>query len=210
MATPQKSCAMCGAPITRKEMTVCASCGTPYSFQGSAAEKPPKEIRFSKVEELPQYEELTRRDPPKLPSYLRLAFPIVLGVVLAYVAKSFRSWVLAEDSATLLVVLTWVVTVGVLLGGVVLFLAGCVKLFQFASAPLIRRPALITRKRTIKEGGNPAQADGKPLIIHLEFRTENRDEVRAGGALARDMTVGEMGMVYVKGPLLLDYESLDA
>lgn len=206
--TTRKTCSTCGAP-RKKGMSLCFSCATPY-FVGDDVEKPPRETRFGAAEATDGFQALLEKKPSYAPALLVIAKPILLGIVLAAIGRGLRPLLLGEESALWKTLLIGIPLTLILFAGVITLIVGIVRFFRFTSAPLVRRLALITRKRTLAEGGDLRKAVGKPLIIHVEFRTENRDEVRASGSLAGRLGVDDLGVVYIKGPFLLDFAKLDA
>lgn len=205
--TTRKTCSMCGAP-RKKGMSLCYSCATPY-LVGDEVEKPPRDTRFEAAEALEGYQALIEKKPSSAPALAVIARPILLGLVMAVLGRGLRPVLLGEDSPLWMTIVVGVPLFLILIAGLVILTVGIVRLVRFNSAPLVRRPAIITRKRMLAEGGDMRQAAGKPLIIHLEFRTENRDEVRAPSAMAGRIAVDDLGIVAIKGPFLLDFAKLD-
>jgi predicted nucleic acid-binding Zn ribbon protein len=204
----KRHCKQCGAPVKKREMTVCWRCGTPYSFLEERAQRPRAE-RFQAAYALPELTELLDRRPSALGALAILLRPVLAGVLLLAGARLARPALLGEDAGTVARVLVTVLALALGLVALGLVLIGLVRLFLFLRAPLVRRPAVVIGKATLRPGGNLQEAQEKPLLFQVEFRTENKDRVRAGASLSKDLHVDDLGVAYIKGAFLLDFVELD-
>jgi hypothetical protein len=89
--------------------------------------------------------------------------------------------------------------------GVLVVASSMKKTAAFAAAPLERLQALVADKRTEVSGGGDSAATTR-YFVTLETGDGRRLEVGTAGKVAGKAVAGDVGIAYVKGGVLLDFE----
>lgn len=93
------------------------------------------------------------------------------------------------------------VVIGVLAGGGVLRRIG-----GFARAPLRREPALVVGER--RDVARDDDSSSTSYFVTLEFPDGARRELQTHGPAAGAVSAGDLGVAYLKGDFLLDFQRL--
>ena len=167
--------------------------------------------RFDALARHPRLPDLLRREPAAGAQYFRWGAAAAVGIIFAMIAlfmfstarsvQTFPAGASHPFGTVFGLICLFFVAVGVLVVA-----SSMKKTAAFASAPLERLQALVADKRTHVSGGDGDSAASTRYFVTLETREGRRLEVGTAGKVAGKAVAGDVGIAYVKGGVLLDFE----
>lgn len=166
--------------------------------------------RFDALSRHPRLSDLVRREPGAGAQYFQGGAVAAVGVVFAVIALfmfstagnvSFHDETGQTFGNVFGLVCLFFVAVGVLVVA-----SSMKKTATFAAAPLERLQALVADKRNEVSGGGDGSAATTRYFVTLETKDGRRIEVDTAGKVAGKAVAGDVGIAYVKGGVLLDFE----
>ena len=193
---PPTTCSHCGAKLDGAAPSVCSYCGAPVA----GAQAPPPEddlaARFQRLRDHPRLPELLAVTPPIAGQLAGAGCGVLFLVVWTLGALGIGFGFFHGGQAVfgsgggLAAVLPWgMAAVGI---GLLATVGG--QTARFAGAPWRRFPALVVDKKQRNKQ--------KHLVLELEDGT--REELQLAGEA--NAVVGELGVAYVKGNVLVAFE----
>jgi hypothetical protein len=210
-------CPACGGKVPHPPPAVCTYCGAalhPPASPPAAGARPPALALKERLDALarhPRFSDLLRREPGAGAQYFQWGATAAVGVVFATIALFMFSTARsvthfpagATDSFGSIFGLVCLFFVAV---GVLVVASSMKKTAAFAAAPLERLQALVADKRTEVSGGGDGSAATTRYFVTIETGDGRRLEVGAAGKVAGKAVAGDVGIAYVKGGVLLDFE----
>lgn len=196
-------CSQCSAPVTDDRWTNCPYCGTVLSkptINPLRAVVAPE--RFAAVERSPGFDELMRREPSGTGNLIGMgAQTLFLGVWTLVTGGMTVAFLPAGPLAILPALMCCF--------GIFLFLRLTQKTARFAGAELERRIAVWRDERTEVSGGGEHSSAHTSYFALLEERDGTRTELPCSRSLAAAAAPGDIGVAYVRGGVLLDFQRVD-
>lgn len=199
-------CSRCSAPVQDDRWTNCPYCGTVLnkpSIDPLRAVVAPE--RFAAAERAPSYAELMRREPSATSQMLGFGCQSVF--LIAWMLGTFVMTMLFLRAGAGLFAL---VPAGMGILGIVLVARHSTRAVRFAQAPLERRVMVWRDERTVVSGGGKNSSSTTTHFVLLEGRDSRRIEVPCRGKLAGQHAPGDIGIAYLRGDVLLDFQRLEA
>jgi uncharacterized protein DUF2500 len=167
--------------------------------------------RFDALAKYPRLPELLRREPGARAQYFQGVATAAVGIIFAVIALSIFSTARSvtgfppgDDHPfgnVFGLVCLFFVAVGILVVA-----SSMKKTAAFAAAPLERLQVFVADKRTEVSGGGGDSSARTRYFVTIETREGRRTEVDATGKVAGKAVSGDVGIAYVKGGVLLDFE----
>jgi hypothetical protein len=196
-------CSQCSAPVEDDRWTNCSYCGAvlakPTINPLRAAVAPE---RFTAVERSPGYEALLRRKPSGTGKLFGMAFQTAFLLVFIVVSGSMTVAFPAGPFAF--------VPGFLCAAGIYLLVRTSSRAARFAGAVLERRVAVWKDERTQVSGGGEHSSASTSHYVLLEERDGKRTEVPCDKRLAGAHAPGDIGIAYLRGGVLLDFQRVDA
>jgi hypothetical protein len=202
-------CPTCGAKIARADLSICSYCLTPLSL---GSERKPRDgataQRLAKMRDHPEFKAAEAWDPPEGLEYRSAARRQSLGlaaVVLAGACAVYAAIRPSAGSATdMLTSVPGIAAIALIGAGVALWVAGNRERGRILALPLLKRPALVTSRRS------ETSADGGGQTIYsftLEFEdgAEGEFRFRGLGASHDPLVAGNLGIAYTRRETLLAF-----
>ena len=204
-------CSHCGAPFRAESEHFCAFCGVERpapavvqvapSLPVTVATRIDDPARFEAAELRPELAPLMERVPEQGTG--PRTNPIVVMFLVFWTLGAFILFLLVSKSGS-----------GALSGlfalfpafGAILIVALASKHMRFATATVDRALVMIVDERNGSEGG--ARSVNTVDRVLLQRKDGKRNEVRVDKALAGLITRGDLGVAYVKGGYLVDFQRL--
>jgi len=203
-------CSHCGAPFRAADARFCSICGNerPEPAQLPAPLAPDAPERFVAAERHTSVPELLGHSPSTAghmtSGWCSIVFLILFcaGAASLWAVSFAMGW---TDDAEL----GWLFSlVPIVLGsvGLAFLIFSVVGVVRFRSAELVRSIALVVDKRTRVGGG---EVPNTTCLASLETKDRKRREYQVSCRLAQELTVGDLGMAYTKGDVLLDFKRIE-
>lgn len=204
------NCPACATPFRDGDARFCNLCGA----ERVESERPPAPLaldaseRLAAAERHPSVPELLGHSPPTAghmtSNWCAIGFLIAFCAGAAAIgAVSFAmGW---TDDAEL----GWLFSiVPIVLGGVglALLILTVARVARFRSAELVRAIALVIDKRVRVSGG---EVPNTTCLASIETKHRKRREYHVDCKLAGTIAVGDLGMAYTKGDVLLDFKRIE-
>lgn len=196
-------CAQCSAPVQDDRWTSCPYCGTVLdkpTIDPLRAVVAPE--RFAAAERSPAHAALMRREPSGTPLLVGMGFKGVFLLVWTALTGAMTIFFLPHGPMALAPALMGVF-------GVVMLVKTSSRAASFASAPLERRTAVWRDERIQVSGGSGDRGATTTHFVLLEGRDGERVELRCDGSIAGRHAPGDIGVAYLRGGMLLDFQRLE-
>jgi len=204
-------CPACGGKLPQPLPSVCPYCRAALAVSVTAtprAAQPPHSAlseRLAAAERDPEVARLMIREVMGSTPYLQGGFTVVFGIVflgiLFFMLSRIRGFF--SDGFTLVPVLMVAIMLTVVIAAVI-------KLGSHASAPLLRRIGHVADERVEVSGASNSGSARTSYYATLDFADGSRSEYQVAHGLAGKLARGDVGMAYMKGDWLLDFERLKA
>lgn len=203
--TPTRThCPTCGARIPRPDLSICSYCTTPLRLDaGTAPRDDATAKRLTKMRAHADFAPAVAWDPPagleERKAASRQTVGVVhfaVGVVLASVGVALSLTSPAGLTAAFLAVFLFV-------RGVMLWAGGARRRAELRSLPLLKRPALVTSRRS-----ETVIDDGRTIYYFtLQFEDGSEGEFRFPGLGASHdpLVAGNLGVAYTRREELLGF-----
>ena len=194
MSAPATTCPNCGATPRAFGQQKCEYCGTPLV----APPAPPSSTaeRFARLRASERFEALMRHTPSVAGHTIAGGCAAVLLVV--WLAAVGAGWSMAREVGG--GVLLTLVPVLMLIAGAVGLGAAVTRTARMASARWERDPARVVGTRAQKRD------DSTWYYVTLEFESSERQEYRASGRTVGALEANDVGVAYLKGGELIEFE----
>lgn len=197
-------CSQCSAPVTDDRWTNCPYCGSVLAkptINPLRAMVAPE--RFASAERAPGYEELMRRVPSAVGQIFGMGCQTVFLLVWTILTGAFTVLFLPAGPLAL-------VPGAMCAFGIFLFVRSTTQAATFAGADLERRLAVWRDERTEVSGGGEHSSATTTHFALLEERDGKRTEYACAANVAGANAPGDIGVAYLRGGVLLDFQRLDA
>ncbi len=205
-----RKCSNCGAAVARAAARFCEYCGHELPRPPAPPPVPPAgpygdvEARFAALQ---QHADLARLMAltPALPA-LGCAPFLMVGFFVLFIGAAltiFGGVASMEGPSFLLFVPGMFVVFGVAMGFSVLK-----RTLSFRNSPLRREPAMVVGGRTEISGGGRDSSASTTYYVGLELPGGQRVEYEAMGELYGRLADGDVGVAYLKGHALVDFQRL--
>ena len=205
-----RKCPNCGAAVARIDSRFCEFCG--HELPRPTARptvSPPSpygdlEARFAALQQHADLQRLMMMAPRMAGIGCGMVFTI--GFFILFVGASlFMFTVIGATGAPGFLRL---VPLFFSVAGVAAAIAILRKMGNFSRAPLQREPALVAGERTEVSGGGRDSSSSTDYFITLEFPGGRRREYTTQGKVVGKVSEGDLGVAFLKGDFLLDFERL--
>lgn len=206
---PLTHCPTCGVKLHRTDLSLCAYCASPLRM-GVTSQPPDDETAklLAKLEQHPNYAVALRWTPIESSTEARIArwkgfgaLAIVLALLTVVVSALRAQGSFWRRAPTL-------VAVALAVLGVLMLIAGSLTHRSALAKPLLRRAARVLDRRSRTELTDHVGAT--TYFFQLRFADGSEGEFRfAGrGTLYEPPTVGATGIVYTRGPEMIEFRRL--
>jgi len=205
-----RQCGNCGAAVARLDARYCEFCG--HELPRPAAPPPVApagpygdvEARFAALQQHAELQRLMLQVPKVAGIGCGMVFTVGFFVVFIGVAV-FMLGVMGETGAPgfMKIVPLFFIIAG---GGAAIAMVR--RMSNFSRAPLQREPAMVVGERTEVSGGGRNSSSSTTYFVSLEFPGGRRNEYRTQGPVVGKVSDGDVGVAYLKGEFLVDFERL--
>lgn len=199
-------CPTCGAKRTRPDSTLCAYCATPFDLAGGAARREgadPNQARLARMKDQPGFDEADAWVPLESPEYQALGDrkrrglgAVAAGALLA--------------GATALWLPAWIHALAGLLAlaGLVLIAVASRGQAQILARPLLKRPALVTDRRSETALGYWNGRTTYYFILTFADGSEGEFRWPGRGVDHQPLVTGATGLAFTRGDVLLGFRAI--
>ncbi len=205
-----RQCGNCGAAVAKLDARYCEFCG--HELPRPAAPPPVApagpygdvEARFAALQQHAELQRLMLQVPKVAGIGCGLVFTIGFFVIFIGVAVFMFGAMGSTGAPSIMKV---VPLFFILVGSVAAFTI-VRRLNNFSRAPLQREPAMVVGERTEVSGGGRNSSSSTTYFVSLEFPGGRRSEYRTQGQVVGKVSDGDVGVAYLKGEFLVDFERL--
>lgn len=204
-------CSRCAASIQDDRWTNCPFCG---ALLAKPTIDPLKAVvapeRFAAVERDPRLPELLRHTPSAAGTILGLGCGTGFLVVWTCLAGGMALFLLRSFSGHGFPSVIALVPVLMCAVGVFMLLKTGAQTARLAGAPLERVVAVVRDERTSVSGGGEHSAARTQHHLLIELRSGERREYPCSDKVAGMTAPGDIGVAYLRGGMLLDFQRVEA
>jgi hypothetical protein len=201
--TAKTTCGNCGAEIPRPDLSLCPYCATPLALGKEAPERTQTMERLLRMEQHPDYPAALAQEPPDEPEREQGRQAVKAGALVTLVGAVFLAvGGVSGDFVGVLPILGGLL----LVAGLWRVARGLAESRRFVAGPVLKRPALVTDRRSETELGFWV---GKTVYYFaLEFADGSSGEFRQPGRGTREdpLVAGRTGVAYTRGQQLLGFK----
>ncbi len=201
-----RRCGHCAAVVKHgADAAFCAFCGAelpPVPVQSPPSRHDELEARFDALLAHPALERAKRKRPSGARVQAGNGLRTVFGLVFAAVGGTIGLAALGNGAPGFFALIP-LVFVGF---GLWMAIKSAGKAASFAGARLRHLPALVAGERTEVSGGGQNSSATTTYFATIEFATGRRDEYEVHARLSGRLAPGDMGIAFIRGGHLLDFD----
>ena len=201
-----RQCSNCGGRPTAADQRFCGFCGVELPTLPEAPRVVVHtgpygdlEARFAALDEHPALERLGRHVPSTTAKSASMFGQVLFGLVFTVVAL-FITFMFGALAGPLAMIPLIAVVVGV-----TLTVGGIRQAARYSSSPLLRIKALVVDERVQVSGGGGNSQASTTYFATLQDAGGHRTEYQVDDEIAAEVTEGDLGIAFIKGPVLVDF-----
>lgn len=203
--TPTRThCPTCGARIPRPDLSICSYCTTPLRLDAGAVPRDDATAkRLAKMRAHEDYAGAIAWDPPAGLEDRKAAARQTLGIFLGIAGLAAGAAAIGISLDRPLGLGLAIVGAAAIVAGIVLWSAGAKQRAQLRVMPLLKRPAIVTSRRS-----ETVMQDGRTIYYFtLQFEDGSEGEFRFPGLGASHdpLVAGNLGVAYTRREALLGF-----
>ena len=201
-----RQCSNCGGRPTAEDQRFCGFCGVELPLPEAAPQVVVHtgpygdlEARFAALDDHPDLDRLRQHVPSTTGKTASMFGQVAFGLLFTGMALfiTFMFGAVAGPMAVFPLI-------GVV-AGVILTLGGLKRAGEYSSAPLRRIKALVVDERVKVSGGSNNRQASTAYYATLQDPEGHRVEYQVDEDIAAEVREGDIGLAFVKGPVLVDF-----
>lgn len=201
-----RQCSNCGGHPTAEDQRFCGFCGAELPLPEAPSQVVVHtgpygdlEARFAALDDDPGVERLNSHVPSTSGKTASMYGQVLFGVIFTGVAVvvTFLFGAIAGPMAVLPMI--------AVVAGLILTVGGFKRASAYHSAPLQRIKAIVVDERVKVSGGSNNSQASTSYFATLQDAAGHRVEYQVDDDIAAEVTEGDIGIAFIKGPVLVDF-----